>query len=75
MLGYKLDGIPGEYSAYISYFEKPTAENLAQTIMDLCSEKSDNATEKARLAKDFVSQNKSKDVWGYRILQFIESLN
>ena len=73
MVGHKLEGIPDEYDDYINYFAEPNAESLASCMVNLYNNY-EAASVKAAEAQEYVSKTKNKNVWGQKILQFVEQI-
>ena len=72
MVGFKLDGIPDEYDAYINYFSDETPDSLAQIIEMVCQ--SNAALKTAESARDFVLQQKNQYCWTKKMIEFMLSL-
>ena len=70
-IGYKLDGIPDEYDAYIMYVENDDVASLTKKIVDVC-EKSDTDREKiGEKARLFVAEQKNEVIQTGKILSFL----
>ena len=58
-VGYKLDGIPDEYDAFINYIPDNTLDSLKRTLVDVCEKNYEDAKNKALHAVDFVMKEKN----------------
>ena len=72
VIGYKLDGIPKEYDAYLHYVPDNTPEALALLIAELCQMPKEKRQELGERAKDFVQKKKNYVAQTKRILDLLK---
>lgn len=71
-LGYKLDGIPGEYDDYINYIDGELAEDMAHAMEAICNDESGIYRRKAARAADFIAKEKNSRTQAKKILTMIK---
>jgi glycosyltransferase involved in cell wall biosynthesis len=71
MIGYKLDGIPSEYYEHYYTINDLSEKTLIETLEYLMSLPQEELNEKARIAHQFVMENKTTQKQVKRIIDFI----
>ncbi len=75
VVAYKLDGIPDEYDAYLTYPKNDSVQALTETLEALCSMSAEERREKGQAGKLYVLQQKNALMQTKRILEFLETLS
>lgn len=71
VLMYRLDGMPAEYDAYLSYVEGGSVADLAAAMADILRQEASRLEQRARDGRDFILREKNAAVQAERILSFI----
>ena len=74
-VGYKLDGIPDEYDEFINYPADDSEDALAECILAVCRDENGYYGKKAKLAKEWVHQNKNCKKQAEKLLNLILESN
>jgi len=72
VVAYKLDGIPDEYDAYITYPDGDSSDALVATLEHLCSLSSDELSRMGSAARQFVTEQKNRNVQTKKILDSVQ---
>lgn len=68
VVGYKLDGIPEEYDAYIQYVPDDSLEALRDKLKEVCELSKEQRAEIGKRSREFILQKKNPKVMGQQIL-------
>lgn len=68
---YKLDGVPDEYDEYLHYVKGNGTAALKVKLEEVCSLSCDERSDFGARARSFVINNKSPEIQGKKILDFI----
>lgn len=74
VIGYKLDGIPDEYDAYIQYVADNTVEALRDKIMEVCSISKGQRQALGERSRQFILKHKNPKKQCALILAMLEGL-
>lgn len=69
VVGYKLDGIPGEYDSYIAYVPDNSIAALEETLLRVCSLPADQREQMGNAARAFILEKKNPKAMCQRITQ------
>lgn len=72
MIGYQLEGMPKEYYQYYYSPEDCSNETMTNLINEVLSKSQEELSEKGKVAKMFVTKNKSAKVQAYKIIDFLK---
>lgn len=71
MIGYRLEGIPGEYYQYMYTVDGLKPEDLAHTITEVLEKPQEELDMKAKEAMAFIANNKTAEKQVKRIIEFL----
>lgn len=74
VIGYKLDGIPAEYDAYIQYVPDNSVASLRDKILEICQLTNVERTEIGERSRKFILENKNPKNMCSRIIEMLEGL-
>ncbi|MBE6916159.1 MAG: glycosyltransferase [Ruminococcaceae bacterium] len=75
VIAYKLDGIPDEYDAYLTYPKDDSVEALTNALESLCSMDSETRRRNGASGKRYVLEEKNALAQTKRILDFLQALS
>ncbi len=73
VVAYKLDGIPDEYDAFLTYPEDNTADSLAVAIESICFMDIESARKLGEAGRNYVLTNKNAVAQTKRILRLVQT--
>ena len=74
VIGYKLDGIPSEYDAYIQYVEDNSVEALRDKLVQVCSMSDAERQELGQRCRTFILENKNPAAQCEQVVRMLEKL-
>lgn len=74
VVGYKLDGIPEEYDAYIQYVPDNSVEALRDKLIEVCEMPAQERVELGARCRTFILENKTPEKQCQKIRKIMESL-
>lgn len=72
VVGYKLDGIPDEYSPHIMYVDDDSVEALKRTLINACNLPIDERMKKGEAARSFILNSKNPHAMCKRVVDMFE---
>ena len=74
VLGYRLDGIPEEYDAYIQYVPGNSVQDLQDKLLEICSLSTEKRREIGEKSRQFILENKNPKKQCGKIATMLEAM-